>query len=161
MIILPYSSTLELAQKPIVTYVMAGLWCIVVFYLQLTTNITESITYWSDLRNPITMITSLLAHGGFGHIIGNLIFFMAFVLALEIPIGSTWRYLTCMLSTIVTESCIQYFFLGADPPHASLGFSGVVAGMMGLSAYPMPRRPHQGVFLVLVRLENLAAQSWW
>ncbi len=160
MIILPYSSTLELAQRPMVTYIMAGL-CVVVFYLQLTTDITETLVYRSDSWNPLTMISSSLAHAGFGHIIGNLIFFMAFAPALEILIGNAWRYLACMLCVaLVTGILFSIFTLGAETPQYSLGFSGVVAGMMGLSAYLMPRARIKVFFWYLIAWKTLAVQSW-
>ncbi len=160
MLILPYSSTLNLAHRPIVTYVMMGL-CTAVFLLQMSSNITESLVYWSDSWNPLTMITSSLAHAGPMHLLGNLIFFFAFAPALEIVIANTRRFLGCMLLIVaVTSLLFSVFLLGSDPPRASLGFSGVVAGMMGLSAYLMPRARIKVFFWYWIAWKTFAVQSW-
>ena len=160
MLILPYSSTLNLAHRPIVTYVMMGL-CTAVFLLQMSSNLTGSLVYWSDSWNPLTMISSSLAHAGPLHLLGNLIFFFAFAPALEIVIANTRQYLSCMLLIVVVTSVLySLFLLGADPPRASLGFSGVVAGMMGLSAYLMPRARIKVFFWYWIAWKTFAVQSW-
>ena len=160
MLILPYSSTLTLARPPVVTYAMVGL-CVAVFLLQLNTGITNLLVYRSDSWNPITMITSSLAHANFGHIIGNLIFYLAFAPALEILIGDSRRYIACMVTIMLTTGLMYSLVLiGSDWPRSSLGFSGVVAGMMGLSAYLMPRARIKVFFWYWFAWKTFAVQSW-
>jgi hypothetical protein len=69
-----------------------------------------------------------------------MVFFLAFASALELLIGNVLLYLAIMV-TISLVSGVTYsiysFFLGEYIP--SLGFSDVVTGMIGLSAYLMPR----------------------
>jgi membrane associated rhomboid family serine protease len=91
--------------------------------------------------NPLRSITSSLAHGSWWHLIGNLIFFFAFTPALEIVIGSRLRL--AMVMVVVAIVCDLAYFIsvqlfGVDPI-PSLGFSGVVMGMIGLSGYLLPK----------------------
>ena len=160
MIILPYSSTLSLAQRPVVTYAMIGI-CLVVFTMQATLGITDMLVYESDSWNPLTMVSSSLAHADFLHLFGNMIFFIAFAPALEILIGSVQRYLACMLLIMVVTSLLfSIALLGAETPSSSLGFSGVVAGMMGLSAYLMPKARIKVFFWYWFAWKTFHVQSW-
>lgn len=89
--------------------------------------------------NPLRMITSSLAHADRSHLIGNLIFFIAFAPAVELLVGGALRYTGILLATAAAAS-IAYsvtVLLGAEPL-PGLGLSGVVMGMIGLSAFMMP-----------------------
>ena len=139
MIIIPYSTALRLNRKPIVTWSLVALCCLV-FVLQVFGGITEYLLYYPDSWNPLTMLTSTVAHGGLGHILFNMIFYIAFAPALEILVGSWLRYLWIMVFIAFAE-CAAYslaVLLGGVEPLPTLGFSGVVMGMIGLSAYLMP-----------------------
>ena len=87
------------------------------------------------------MITSAVAHGGWFHILGNMIFYLAFAPALELLIGSRLHYIWIMMViSFVVGICTSIAVLmGAMESLPSLGFSGVVTGMIGLSAYLMPQ----------------------
>lgn len=93
MLIVPYSTALKLAQPPIVTYIVSLL-CILVFVAGLNEEFWYQPTSW----NPIAMITSSLAHADWFHLLGNLVFFLAFAPALETLIGSKIRYIWIMVS---------------------------------------------------------------
>ncbi len=139
MIIFPYSTALSLAKPPLVTYITAAL-CVLVFYFQLTSDITSSLQYDPTSWNPLTMLTASFAHGSWTHLLGNLIFFLAFAPALEALIGSTLRYIALMLF-IALVTGVSYSIatlIGSIEALPTLGFSGVVMGMIGLSAYMMP-----------------------
>ena len=87
------------------------------------------------------MITASIAHGSWSHLIGNLIFFLAFAPALEALIGSTVKYISVMLfiSFVVGVSYSISILLGDSESLPTLGLSGVVMGMIGLSAFMMPK----------------------
>ena len=111
MLIIPYSTALTLARPPVVTYAMV-LVCILVFFLQLTSGITQDLIYHPTTWNPLKMVSSSLAHADFAHIFGNMVFYLAFAPALELLIGSKIRYLWIMLFitipvTIVMNNMIQ------------------------------------------------------
>lgn len=140
MLILPYSTALTLSRPPIVTYATMFI-CVIVFMAQLGSGITESLMYYPDSWNPIRMISASVAHAGWLHLIGNIAFYLAFAPALELLIGSKIRYLWIMLfiSLVVGISYSISVVIGNDSAIPTLGFSGVVMGIMGLSAYLMPQ----------------------
>ena len=140
MIILPYSTALSLARPPIVTYILTLL-CCVIFYLQMTFPITESLLYFPDSWNPLTMLSSAMIHADIFHLLGNMIFFLAFAPALELLVGSKIRYLWIMvfICFVVGVSYSVSIVIGGSEAIPTLGFSGVVMGMMGLAAYLMPQ----------------------
>lgn len=140
MLIIPYSTALTLGRPPYVSYAAAGL-CALVYTWQLSAPITGSLLYYPDSWNPIGMITASVAHADFWHLFGNLVFFMAFAPALEILVASSLRFVGIMLFIALAVG-IGYstsIVIGGSAPIPTLGFSGVVMGMIGLSAYLMPR----------------------
>ncbi len=140
MIILPYSTALTLAKPPLASYITVLL-CILVFLFQLNSSITQDLVYYPLSWNPFNMISASLAHGGWLHLTGNIIFFLAFGPALEALISNTMRYVSLMLfiSFVVGISYSIFILIGSAEPLPSLGLSGVVMGMMGLSAFMMPQ----------------------
>ncbi|QEP41858.1 rhomboid family intramembrane serine protease [Ectothiorhodospiraceae bacterium BW-2] len=93
-------------------------------------------SWWNIWR----VITSSLAHSGFYHLLFNLIFFFAFAPALELIIDSHWRYLTTLLLMALAASWSYSVWVAAGHEATpSLGLSGVVTGLMGLSAWLMPK----------------------
>ena len=140
MIIFPYSTALTLSRPAYVSYAAATI-CLVVFSLQLTTPITESLLYYPDSWNPLSMVSAVFAHAGSWHLLGNLVFFMAFAPALEILVGSSPRYIGFMLfvALVTGISYSLWTAINAAEPVPTLGFSGVVMGVIGLSAYLMPQ----------------------
>ena len=96
--------------------------------------------YHPDSPNPIRMLTSGFLHADWSHVIFNMIFFLAFATALEVLIGNALLYIGIM-ATISIASGVAYslYTFLFDYPYPSLGFSDVVMGMIGLSAYLMPR----------------------
>jgi len=140
MIIVPYSAALKLARLPVVTIVTSAL-CIVIFFAQVGSDITESLLYYPETWNPVKMVASSLAHANLPHLFWNLVFYLAFAPALEILIGNAFRYIRIMLFiAFVVGVCDSISALiGVTEPLPSLGFSGIVMGMIGLSAYLMPK----------------------
>ena len=160
MLIIPYSTALTLARPPYVSYA-AMVICMVVYTLQLGFPITETLLYYPDSWNPVTMVSAALAHGGFWHLFGNLVFFMAFAPALEILLGNSLRYIGFMLFIcLVSGVCYSIWTIvsGADAI-PTLGFSGVVMGMIGLSAYLMPQARVR-VFCWLVVWKTFFVPAW-
>lgn len=106
---------------------------------QLPPSIDSKLAYDPQVLNPFKSILSALSHGSWWHLIGNLIFFFAFATALEFIIANTFRFLLALIG--IEFACdIAYsitVFLGADPM-PTLGLSGIVFGVIGMSAYLMP-----------------------
>jgi len=122
----------------------------------------ETIMYFPRSFNPFTMISSSLAHGGFAHIIGNLIFFFAFSCAVELIIGGLFRYVITL--TVIAIGCSVFYSLfslleGGNIP--GLGLSGVVMGVIGLSAYLMPRARVNTLIWFIIPIKRVAIPVWF
>jgi membrane associated rhomboid family serine protease len=121
----------------------------------------EKLMYFPDSYNPLTMITSSLAHGGWLHIIFNLIFFFAFAPAVELLIGSAWRFTLALLGVaVVCSLSYSLFSLGSSDNTPTLGLSGVVTGVIGLSAFLMPRARINTLIWFIVPLWRIAIPAW-
>lgn len=112
--------------------------------------------------NPWRSITSALAHGSWWHLIGNLIFFFAFAPALEMVVGSRLRFAAAMVlialaADLAYVSTVHLFDLAPLP---ALGFSGVVMGMIGLSAYLVPNIRIRTFVWVLHFARNVYLPAW-
>lgn len=131
-----------------------------IFSENLVGGLDKSIMYYPDSWNPLTMISSSLAHADIGHIVFNLLFFFAFTPALEVLISNSWKFLKVLLiiafATNITYSLIN---IGAQPV-PSLGLSGVVTGMIGLSAYLMPEAKIRVLVWFLTILKTVYIPAW-
>lgn len=103
-------------------------------------SLDAMLNYFPNSPNPIRMLTSSFSHGDWSYVIGNMIFFFAFATALEILIGNALLYLA-IIATISVMSGLAYSLYTTlfDLSYPTLGFSDVVMGIIGLSAYLMPR----------------------
>ena len=118
------------------------------------------LAYYTGSWNPWTMITSSFAHGDWGHIVFNLVFFFAFAAAVEVLIGSLW---------FATFVLVDSWFIGisgslaaaaAGNHYWTLGLSGVVMGMMGLFAYLLPRGKIKCYYFIIVIFGSIAIPGW-
>ena len=138
-----------------------ALLCVLVFMLQLGAPVTESLAYFPASWNPITMVSSALAHGGFLHLLGNLVFFMAFAPALEILVGNVIRFVGVLVFVAIVTgiSYSLWTLVSGDPEIPTLGLSGVVMGTIGLAAFLMPKARIR-VFFWLIVWKTLYVQAW-
>jgi membrane associated rhomboid family serine protease len=106
------------------------------FAAQAPAFLTERLVKYSGSWNPLRMLTAVVAHGSWDHLLGNLIFFVAFAMVVETVIGP-----------VVFCSCFSPWRSqrrARDAAHrhreggAALGLSGVVMGFMTLAAYFSP-----------------------
>lgn len=120
----------------------------------------EGLAYYTGSWNPWTMITSSFAHGDWGHIIFNLVFFFAFAATVEVLIGSLW-----FAAFVVVDS----WFIGvtgslaaaaAGNHYTTLGLSGVVMGMMGLFAYLLPKGKIKCYYFFIIIFGSVAIPGW-
>jgi membrane associated rhomboid family serine protease len=160
--LIPYSTALTLARPPIVTH-LTILLCLVVFYFQSGSyEFTESLLYYPQSWNPFKMLTSAVAHANLMHLFGNMIFYLAFAPALEILIGNKLKYIWIMvfISFAVGISYSLSVVIGSDVPRPSLGFSGVVMGMIGLSAYMMPKARIKVLWWYIIAAKTFYVPAW-
>ena len=120
----------------------------------------QGLAYYADTWNPWHMLTSSFAHGDWGHIVFNLIFFVAFGTMVEMLVGGL-----AYVGLIVTISLLTGVFtsvsaMASGQSIASLGLSGVVMGMIGLSAFLLPRGRIRCYYWFIVLFGSVAIPVW-
>jgi membrane associated rhomboid family serine protease len=88
-------------------------------------------------RHLETIITAMFMHGGWGHIIGNMVFLWAFGPEVEDSMGP-WRYLAFYLAAGIVATLAQVAAMPASTV-PNLGASGAIAGVMGAFLVTYPR----------------------
>jgi membrane associated rhomboid family serine protease len=108
-------------------------------------------------RHWITILSAMFMHGGFVHILGNMVFLWAFGPELEDAMGRL-RYLTFYLLSGIVASLAQ---IAAMPSSTvpNLGASGAIAGVMGAFLITYPRDQIRTVLLlgIFVRITLIPA----
>jgi rhomboid family protein len=134
-----------------------------VFILELTGG-QAFVTKWSMIpaqitsgHDWITILTGMFMHGGWSHIIGNIIFLWAFGPEVEDAMGRG-RYLVFYLIGGLAATLAQI----AANPHSTipnLGASGAIAAVMGafLVTYPHDRIRTALFIFVFVRIRYIPA----
>lgn len=155
---------------PVVTYALIAL-NVLVFFLELNGG-EPFIERWSVVprrltQNPggdfITVFTSMFMHGGWLHLLGNMLYLWIFGDNVEDRFGHakfTLFYLICGIAATIAQVAIS-----ADSNIPNLGASGAIAGvlgaylilfpkgnvrvLMGRSVMPMPALMVIGLWIVL------------
>ncbi|HEX5706175.1 MAG TPA: rhomboid family intramembrane serine protease [Pyrinomonadaceae bacterium] len=99
----------------------------------------------------LTLLTSMFMHGGFAHLLGNMLFLWIFGDNVEDDLGKG-RYLAFYLVTGIIASLAHVFstyMFGGNPLIPSLGASGAISGVLG--GY-LVLHPHRRVRVILVRV---------
>lgn len=153
----PYSTDLQLSSRTWVSYAV----CVICIAVHVSGIDMWSLVYYPDSWNPVMMLVSSVSHNGWAHIIGNLIFFMAFSPAVEVIVGDTKKYIA-ILVTIAFVDSITYSLtsLFNSEPLPTLGLSGVVMGVIGLSAYLMPMARIRVFVWFLVLIRSIFIPAW-
>jgi membrane associated rhomboid family serine protease len=86
-----------------------------------------------------TLITSMFMHGGWAHILGNMLFLWVFGDNIENRIGHL-RYLIFYLVCGIIASLSHVFVSGASSEIPSLGASGAISGVLGGYMLLFPKR---------------------
>jgi len=120
----------------------------------------DGLAYYTETWNPVTMLTSSFAHGGWAHIIFNLIFFFAFGTMVEMLI-SRFTYVALVIAVSLVCGIFTSISALANGTHvSSIGLSGVVMGMIGLSAYLLPRGRIRCYYWFIVVFGSVALPVW-
>jgi membrane associated rhomboid family serine protease len=110
--------------------------------------------------NLFTPLISIFLHGGWGHLLGNAIYFWVFGNNVEDSMGR-FRflvfYLVCGVAAAATHVLV-------DPrsPVPTVGASGAISGILGAYLVLYPRvRVRYFVFLFFIQFPAWAALLWW
>jgi membrane associated rhomboid family serine protease len=110
--------------------------------------------------NIITPLTSMFLHGGWGHILGNALFFWVFGNNIEDSMGPgrfLAFYLLCGLIAAATHVLVQ-----PASPVPTVGASGAISGVLGAYLVLYPRvRVNTLIMFFIVRLPAWLILIWW
>lgn len=121
--------------------------------------LNEFVTEWGIVPDHLrlaSLVTSMFLHGGWLHILGNMLFLWVFGRNVEDLIGGT-RFLGLYLVTGVLAGIVQVIF----NPYSrvpTIGASGAIAGVMGAYLVKLPRsRIYTLLFFLLVTTIEIPA----
>jgi membrane associated rhomboid family serine protease len=93
-------------------------------------DITAGVLEPTPIPVYFTLITSMFMHGGWAHLLGNMLFLWVFGDNIENRIGHV-RYLIFYLVCGIIASLSHVFVSGSDSLIPSLGASGAISGVLG------------------------------
>jgi membrane associated rhomboid family serine protease len=159
-------------QAPVVTYALIGA-CVGAWLWQITVG--DQLTafhygmipaalfgYWPPGVQPIppwaTLFTSMFLHGGWMHLISNMLFLWIFGNNIEDLLGK-FRYLLLYLASGVTAALIQ----GLSAKYSQIpmvGASGAVAGVLGAYLLTYPRANVHVLVWVIIFFWVVTVPAW-
>lgn len=120
----------------------------------------EGLAYYTSSWNPWYMFTSAFAHGDWGHIIFNLIFFVAFAATVEALIGPVAFLASIVVISLFTGVFSSVSAYASGTHYWTLGLSGVVMGMMGLFSYLLPRGKIKVGYFFIIIFGTIGIPAW-
>jgi len=117
----------------------------------------EAINIW-------TPVTSMFLHGGWGHLLGNLLFFWVFGNNVEDSMGRARFLVFYLLCGIIAAG--SHVILDPTSPIPTVGASGAISGVLGayLVLYPRVRVRMLFWFLLFIKVIRVPAWAvllWW
>ena len=121
---------------------------------------TKALWYVPDSWNPVTMVTSTFSHGGWDHLIGNLLFFYAFAAAVELIVGPLAFLGVIIAMAFGTNIAYSLAMMSAANPLPTVGLSGIVMGMIAMLTYFMPTAKVRCFYWFLIKIGTVAVSAW-
>lgn len=122
-------------------------------------DLTNSLVYYRSSWNPLRMLTSSVAHADWDHLIGNLIFFFAFAMVVEVIIGPILFFIVFVSMSLGIGVIDSLANLGQeDIP--TLGLSGVVFGMLTLAFYFVPKVKIKFFYWIIILIGSVGIPLW-
>ncbi|MEM1325260.1 MAG: rhomboid family intramembrane serine protease [Bacteroidota bacterium] len=119
--------------------------------------IPAAITSGSDWH---TLFTSMFMHGGWGHIIGNMLFLWVFADNIEATVGSLKFILFYFIGGLAAHAAHIFFYPESIIP--TVGASGAIAAVMGAYLVMFPKsRIKLWVIVFPVRIPALLFLGFW
>ncbi|HZL55449.1 MAG TPA: rhomboid family intramembrane serine protease [Bryobacteraceae bacterium] len=149
---------------PIVTTLLIVA-CVFVFLFELTLD-DYSRNYFTVLYGvvpahlrPVTLVTSMFLHGGWAHIIGNMLFLWAFGKSLEDAMGHT-KFLGFYFACGIVAGIVQVIS-NSDSRLPTVGASGAIAGVMGAYLITFPRARIKTLVFIFVFVTTVEIPALW
>ena len=107
-------------------------------------SIFKWLAYWVGAPSFIGFFTSMFLHGGFDHILGNMLFLWIFGRALEEALGPvvfSAAYMVCGIASTLLFHIATVAFSPSSEMIPFMGASGAIMGLLGLFAPRFYRTP--------------------
>jgi membrane associated rhomboid family serine protease len=111
-----------------------------------------------DRLRVITMVTSMFLHGGWMHLLGNMLFLWVFGRNMEDLIGGA-RFLTFYLACGILAA-IAHVVVNIWSPTPTIGASGAIAGVMGAYLIKFPRARIITLVPVIIFITTMEIPAW-
>ena len=125
--------------------------CLVVFFFQISSSQSNLMTYYFGFKPAsffynfdkptffpvLTLFTSLFMHGGWMHLIGNMMYLVIFADNIEDVFGKKKFILFYLFSGIFASFSQALLNLSSDVP--MIGASGAIAGVLGAYLFYFPK----------------------
>ncbi|MBA2126412.1 rhomboid family intramembrane serine protease [Hyphomicrobium methylovorum] len=157
----------ELRTVPVITYGLIAL-NVLVFLLELNFG-DDFVNEWAfiparfvddPIANAPTILTAMFMHGGWMHLIGNMLYLYIFGDNVEEYFGRVRYLLFYLLSGIAATFAQFYFNPGSSIPN--VGASGAIAGVLGAYILLFPRS-RVSVFVIrfIVEMPAIVVIGMW
>ncbi len=108
--------------------------------------------------NVLTPLTSMFLHGGWGHLLGNCLFFWVFGNNVEDSMGRlrfVVFYLLCGLA-----AAAAHLLVDPSSPVPTVGASGAISGVMGAYLLLYPRVRVNMLFILFIFIRVIPVPAW-
>ena len=171
------------SRKPIVTYFIIGL-CIVIFLIQITSQSyrTGQVFYSYGLIPSVlmghnqlpmdlyaipawlTIFTSMFMHGGFMHLLGNMLYMWIFADNIEDDLGAKKFFIFYILAGI--GAAMTQVLMDTNSQVPMVGASGAIGGVLGAYLINYPKAKVLvlipfGFFSQLIKIRALYVLGFW
>ena len=168
---------------PIITYFIIGI-CVIVFLLEISSsNYKSGAIFYSwgvipaslihNLQLPdevyrvppiITLFTSMFMHGGFMHLIGNMLYMWIFADNIEDGLGKTKFIIFYLLSGVA--AALTQVYMNTESTIPMVGASGTIGGILGAYIVNYPKAKvlvliPLGFFSQIVRVPAIFVLGIW
>ena len=130
------------------------------FANQVPKHLTRQLWYQPASWNVLHMITAAIAHGSWGHVLGNLVFFFAFEATLELLLGGLVYVAVLAALAMLSHSVYSLAMFATADALPTVGLSGVVYGVMALFVFFLPRTPIRCFAWIVIFFKRFSIPAW-
>jgi membrane associated rhomboid family serine protease len=181
--VIPLKDENSTLSTPILSYAIIGI-CVVVFLIQISSSgfdnghlfysygvVPTSLLGIEPLPNDLnkidpylTLITSMFMHGGFMHLIGNMLYMWIFADNIEDDLGKV-KFILFYLASGVAAAMTQVY-LNVNSTIPMVGASGAISGLLGAYMVRYPKNKvlvliPLGFFTQLVKIPAMFVLGFW
>jgi membrane associated rhomboid family serine protease len=108
--------------------------------------------------NSFTPLTSMFLHGGWGHLLGNALFFWVFGNNVEDSMGRVRFLVFYLLCGLIAAAA--HVMVDPSSPVPTVGASGAISGVLGAYLLLYPKVPVRMLFIFVVFIRVFRVPAW-